>query len=650
MGKKIYKQLFTLLLCCFCISIFAQQPNQFWESSKDLPAQGSVVLPAISYEGVAKRDTDKHWQDRVSVPTPVQYNLTNQGKWYGLSNGDRIWRMKIQCSNATGMAFMLKQVKIPIGAKLDLYSVDGKHKLNSYKSSDVNPKGNLLAGPVAGTEIMLEYYEPLTVKGQGKFSIFQVQRMYKDFFRATNSADPQRDFGDAAACNVNVNCIESDYFDDVKKSVVRILMMMEEGMVYCTGSLLNNTTEDMTPYILTAFHCASEFTPVYDFYRFDFNYTSATCAEPNQEPEYQSLLGCTMVSGNADSDFELLRIFQSIPSTYDVYFAGWNRLQNYRPDTTTMIHHPSGDIKKISQEFSQIVIFNATIDWDNDLVTSGRSHYRAFFDLGGFQGGSSGAPIFDDDGSVIGQLHGGDAGCDNPKGFSGRFVNSWVGGGSSSTRLREWLDPINAGNIIQPGFDPQSSTSNVADISGRILDSNGGAMSNTVVYLNSNGNFPRVQSTTIDSTFTDNQGFYSFADMNIGSNYYISSNSDKCNREGLAVSDITRVIRHLLFTERFSSPQQYIVADVNNDGSVSIFDVLFVQNILLGKIDRFTQQESYVIMRSDMVFEEENPIRTDWKADALIYKVSNLSGPALVPDFIAYKVGDSTLSSFGCDE
>jgi len=486
-----------------------------------------------------------------------------------------------------------------------------------------------LAGPVAGSDIIVEYFEPASVKGQGSLEIFNIERMYKNYFPESVSASPSRDFGDSWDCNVNINCFEKDNFEEVERSVVRIIMTTEEGMVYCSGALINNTAQDMTPYVLTAFHCVSELTPMYDFYRFDF---------------------CAQIAGFADSDFELLRIFQSIPSSFNAYFAGWNRTQEYRPDTTTLIHHPVGDVKKISQEHSRVIIFNSTIDWDNDLVTSPRSHYRGFLDLGAYQGGSSGSPLFDNDGSIIGQLHGGDAACDNAKAYSGRLTRSWEGAGSPASRLKDWLDPIGAGNLVQQGMDPANVTVNNGSISGRIVDVNGGAMTNVSVYLNSNGNFPPATATMIDSTLTDVNGNYSFSNLPMGSSYFVSAASDNCLRDGLAISDVTRIINHLLFVNEFDDPFMYLVGDVNDDGVVTVNDILFIQFLLLQIIQDFPSQPSYIIARSDMVFSDDNPLTTQWRNDALVFEVSNLSGPALVPDFIAYKVGDVTFSASGCDE
>ena len=649
MRKSItFRIFFSLVLCTMANILVGQNQMPIGLTNSTLPALSSTKVTTIAYEEVQKRDDINNWQDRVSVPADVNLSLS-QGEWSTLDNEDRLWRMQLTCKNAKGMALMLKNVSLPVGATMQLYSADGKHILNSFSQTDVNPKGNMMVGPAIGSKVILEYFEPKNVEGQGNFDLFRIQRLYKDYLPLTNSTK-ERAFGDAWECQVNVNCDTSGDFDDVERSVARILMTMEEGLVFCTGALMNNTAQDMTPYLLTAFHCASEFTPLYEFYRFDFNFTSSFCTNPAQEPPYQSLLGCVQIAGYADSDFELLRLFQSIPTSFNAYFAGWNRVQNYTPDTTTMIHHPSGDVKKITQDYDPIIVFNSTIDWDNGLVTTPRSHYRGFPDSGAFQGGSSGCPYLDNNGHIIGQLHGGDALCDEPKAFSGRLTNSWVGGGTADSRMRDWLDPINSGALIQDGLDPSNITASSATITGRVVDINGDPMSTTVVFLTTDDAYPINTNSILAIANTDDDGNYAFEGVATGQNYYISSTNDRCRREGLSVSDVTRILSHLLFQNRFSSPYQYLVADVNNDGDISVFDALLIRALLLGTIDEFPNQDSYLILRSDMVFEEEDPFESDWQRGAMLFQVSSLSGPALVPDFVAYKIGDPTLSSNGCDE
>ena len=82
--------------------------------------------------------------------------------------------------------------------------------------------------------------------------------------------------------------------------------------------------------------------------------------------------------------------------------------------------------------------------------TTTNQHWRADFDIGTVQKGSSGAPLFDQNHRVIGQLNGGLTRtdyCNVRAGFYGRFDLSWEGGGTPQTRLRDWLS--NGSNTIQ---------------------------------------------------------------------------------------------------------------------------------------------------------------------------------------------------------
>ena len=60
---------------------------------------------------------------------------------------------------------------------------------------------------------------------------------------------------------------------------------------------------------------------------------------------------------------------------------------------------------------------------------------------------------------MTGQLHGGDAACgfDLPDWY-GKLSVSWEGGGTSATRLKDWLDPENSGATVVDGRDVPSCT------------------------------------------------------------------------------------------------------------------------------------------------------------------------------------------------
>jgi PKD repeat protein len=141
----------------------------------------------------------------------------------------------------------------------------------------------------------------------------------------------------------------------------------------------------------------------------------------------------------------LVQINQAIPSSYGVYFNGWNRTNEPVADTGVSIHHPAGDIKKISTYWQMI-----SSAWWNGLS----SHWRVLWATttngpNTVQGGSSGSPVFDEEGYIMGDLTGGYASnsCSTPSpAWYGKIWYSWDQNGSTSTtRLKDWLDPDDTG-------------------------------------------------------------------------------------------------------------------------------------------------------------------------------------------------------------
>ena len=121
----------------------------------------------------------------------------------------------------------------------------------------------------------------------------------------------------------------------------------------------------------------------------------------NQDgPTYQTVQGSTLLANSSGSDFGLLRLTETIPELYDVNYAGWDATGN-TPSTPVCIHHPSGDIKKI------------TFDYDN-ASNAGNFWDINSWDDGTTEPGSSGSPLFDGNSHrIVGQLYGGIASCTN---------------------------------------------------------------------------------------------------------------------------------------------------------------------------------------------------------------------------------------------
>ncbi|NOX45688.1 MAG: T9SS type A sorting domain-containing protein [Chlorobi bacterium] len=442
------KRLFTLVLFALIFSnyTFAQlseggQPHGFDHqlSMGDVPIEN---MPAVDVNQlIAEDEINNQYKDipwRFGENFDVNLNLDNSGIWETLPNNDRIWRLRIKCKGAFSINLTYDNYHLPAGAKYFVYNADLSHVIGAFTDANNQEDGQFATNLVKGDETVLEYYEPFDVAFHGTISINIVTHAYRDAFAYAKG------FGSSGACNNNVNCPEGDDWQDEKRSVV---MLVSGSSGFCTGALVNNTLEDGTPYVLTANHCYSNPST----WIFWFNWEAPECDNPSSSPPFVSLSGASLKAKSAPSDFALVELFDIPPADYNVFYSGWNNEDE--PSTNSIcIHHPSGDIKKIS--------------FDDDPPTStgwggsGTDHWKiGQYEDGTTEPGSSGSPLFDQNHRITGQLHGGTASCSSiTYDAFGKVSYSWDGGGTSGTRLKDWLDPNNSGVLVMDGYDPNVPT------------------------------------------------------------------------------------------------------------------------------------------------------------------------------------------------
>ncbi|MFV2060923.1 MAG: pre-peptidase C-terminal domain-containing protein, partial [Gammaproteobacteria bacterium] len=265
-------------------------------------------------------------------------------------------------------------------------------------------------------------------------------------------------------CNIDVACPAGDAWQDQIRSTVMFTFQsldpatgIPAGYV-CSGSMVNNTAQDNTPYLLTANHCevdASNSDTVVVYWNYQNSQcrklNSATNANPGDGSRSQSLVGgSSLIANYAISDFRLLKLVKSIPADYNVFYAGWDHSQLTAPSAVASIHHPNGEEKRISLVTDPSLL---TLDVNQvpNMPKVQDSHIRIFWwTAGTTEGGSSGAPLFDQNQRIVGQLSGGSASCANrsQSDWYGRLNLSWAGNTTSpspSSRLSDWLDPNNTG-------------------------------------------------------------------------------------------------------------------------------------------------------------------------------------------------------------
>ena len=390
----------------------------------------SVILPQVDKEMLLAEDKIEMAKDvpyRFGTPFEVQYNLDNSGVWEDVAGG-RLWRLSIKSEDAYSINLLYDRYVLPEGAELFLYDQEMETVLGAFTSANNKIHETFSTSPTKGDVTILEYFEPGNAAFPGEIQINRVVHAYRDIF-----FNESRGYGDSGSCNNNVNCPE---FDDWQNEVRAAAMILSSGgSRLCSGSLINNVRQDMTQYFLTANHCLGGESS----WIFMFNYQSAGCS--NQDgPTYQTVQGSTLLANSSASDFGLVRLTETIPESYDVNYAGWSA-ENTPPLNPVGIHHPSGDIKKI------------TFDYDTGISDgwSGNdgSHWRvADWEDGTTEPGSSGSPLYDANHRIVGQLHGGEAYCAyNVNDYYGKVSTSWGYG------LKDYLDPDNTGLMVLDGID-----------------------------------------------------------------------------------------------------------------------------------------------------------------------------------------------------
>lgn len=273
-------------------------------------------------------------------------------------------------------------------------------------------------------------------------------------------------FGDAGACQVNANCLPDTIFTPAQKATVRILWRNGNLQGWCSGSLINTVNYSFAPYILSAEHCALAnglaSSRDFGYWLFYFNYQSPGCENPTSENSLGNdvLAGAELLSrsndegGQSGSDFLLLRLDESIPASFDVRYAGWDR-SNLPPQSGRSYHHPGGDIKKMS-------VFSRPAQNSSFGDISLNTHWQVRWNqtnygYGTTEGGSSGSALLNEQGLIKGVLTGGNSSCSNLDGTDlyGKFSYSWdQNGNGKERRLAPWLDPQGSGVLSVPSAAP----------------------------------------------------------------------------------------------------------------------------------------------------------------------------------------------------
>ncbi|GHT24085.1 hypothetical protein FACS189430_08400 [Bacteroidia bacterium] len=408
----------------------------------------------------------------VAKVLPLNITPVNSGRVDRLGNGGKLWRTRIASAGSKSVVLLFDYFNLPAGAEMYVHCENTNTVFGPY-TRESNPSGeDYSIGIIPDDEVTVEYYVPNGIELQeADFNISGFDYFFRSGERGELDATPMADtgYGASAACEVNANCAAGNDWRTQQKGVCKMALQLSNGIVYCTGSLVNNTSNNGTPYILSAQHCEGSSTVNYSQSIFYFHYESSACTNsaPTATVSFTGATKRAWGTVEGGSDFLLLQL-NATPAAIknaNLVYNGWDRTDVQKNPAQlsysgVSIHHPKGDIKKISTYAESLYIYT----WGttgNPASGAPDAHWSVRFSSGTTEGGSSGSPLFSGENKVItGTLTGGNALCTNGFSAYGRFDKHWqnaANGSGTNRELKHWLDPADTGDVFCSLYDPNAA-------------------------------------------------------------------------------------------------------------------------------------------------------------------------------------------------
>lgn len=321
-------------------------------------------------------------------------------------NPDRTfdWSGVVRSPGAEALRVHLTGVDLAEGA--ELYVLTDAMAYGPYTKLGPNGTGDFWTEAVSGDQLVMQ------LRGEGaglsRFTIAGLGYMTEAFGiarhlaprgdRSASADEPPCAFN--AECVVDVQCTNRDgsAVGDAKNAVAQLLFVSGAYYYLCSGGLVADSDSGTTiPYFITANHCISRAGEASSLQTFFF-YRATSC-ESCQDPGAASTNGSTIVSTNRTSDYTLLRLSQNAP--IGAAFLGWNStaVANSNGEQLYRISHPSGS----PQAYSEHVV-DTSKPTCRSWPRGGWIYSRDVF--GATEGGSSGSPVVNGAGQLVGQLSG----------------------------------------------------------------------------------------------------------------------------------------------------------------------------------------------------------------------------------------------------
>ncbi len=317
-----------------------------------------------------------------------------------------VWSATVQSPGATAMRLELLDLYLPRNASLYLYNDLGDF-VGPYTRRGAHGSGEMWTDTLKGERIHLQlrYQGADTARALvgTRFVIGAAGVMDQRFELARYNFTQTMD---RAFCSFNADCVENASCSTIPAAIkpaqnaVAQMLFRSGGWYYiCSGGLIADTdTSSNIPYFLTANHCISRDAEASSLETY-FNFTTS-CGGSCDSPTTASTTGATIVAGAKTGDYTLLRLAANAPQGTTFLPFSATPIANSNGANLFRISHPGGAPQAYSEHRVDTSAGTCS-SWPRGSWIYSRDLY------GATEGGSSGSPVLNAAGQVVGQLSGG---------------------------------------------------------------------------------------------------------------------------------------------------------------------------------------------------------------------------------------------------
>jgi len=389
---------------------------------------------------------------RIGLTKPVELTMSGTSPYSSTNDGGRVWSAALESNTATALRVHFTDVNLPGNAALYIYNAGGE-AFGPYTGRGPGDKGDFwshtVSGPIAFVQLRF-FGNPAPGELEGDFfKIKDIGHIGPKFllpFLQKSPTDRGKISTPLALCSYNEPCVEDascfsgTAINDAKYAVAHMEWISGSWIYYCTGGLIADTVaSSQIPYFLTANHCISKSRAASGLECY-WQYWTASCGGDCYDPVgvVPRTLGADIVSTNKTGDYTLMQLREDPPP--GSVFMGWTSAPVAFSDGTELfrISHPAGAPQAYSKHRVDV----------NSVTCSGwpRGDWIYSRDIvGATEGGSSGSPVYNLSGQIVGQLTGAcgynvNDPCDSES-------NATVDGAFATyfTSVQPWLDPQTTG-------------------------------------------------------------------------------------------------------------------------------------------------------------------------------------------------------------